>query len=61
VDLFAYGTSGAHVLRDSLVALRFADGTVMVAVTDRNGRITLDTAADGSVLLEDPSAARVEP
>jgi hypothetical protein len=60
-DVYAYDASGREVLVDRLVALRFADGTVLVAPTDATGHLGLERAAHGRLVLDDPFATPLEP
>jgi HEAT repeat protein len=60
-EVFAYEASGSALIRDRLMALRLADGSVLVSFTDRNGLLWLDGAPAGPLVLEDPAAAALEP
>ncbi len=61
VDAYAYGADGTHRLKDSLVALRLADGTVLLTRTDQNGHVRLAHAPRGPMVLADPTATPLEP
>ena len=60
-DVYVYGGDGETLLLDRLVALRFADGTVLVTYSDANGHVRWPHVANGPVILTDPFAARLEP
>lgn len=60
-DVYAYAADGRQRLRDRLMALRLADGTVLVARTDPSGRLRLDGAPAGPLGLDDPVGAPLEP
>ncbi|HKP55563.1 MAG TPA: HEAT repeat domain-containing protein, partial [Polyangiales bacterium] len=54
VDLIAHGRDGETPLRQRLIALRFADGSALVAYTDANARIQLPDVPAGPITLENP-------
>ncbi|MGE0786131.1 MAG: HEAT repeat domain-containing protein [Sandaracinaceae bacterium] len=60
-DVFAYETDGTSLLTDRTIALRLADGSVLVGLTDANGHVRLADAPQGPLSLEDPSATPLEP
>ena len=60
-DVFAHTSDGRGLLRQRTVALRLADGSVWVTLTDANGHLRLADAPTGSLALEDPSATPLEP
>jgi HEAT repeat protein len=57
----AHGRDGQGLLRDTLVAVRLADGLVFLAHTDANGELHLPASVRGDVLLEDPATQPLEP
>ncbi|MDW8362897.1 MAG: HEAT repeat domain-containing protein [Myxococcales bacterium] len=54
-DVVAWDADGVEILRNALVGLRAADGSVLVAHTDRNGRLRVPGLPAGPVVLEDPA------
>jgi len=60
-DVYAYTTDGDALLTNRLVALRLADGTVLVSYTDVNGHLRLLDAPEGPLVLEDPTSVPLEP
>lgn len=60
-DVFAHTPDGRGLMRQRTVALRLADGSVWVTLTDANGHLRLAHAPTGSLALEDPSATPLEP
>jgi hypothetical protein len=61
VDVIAFDSLGAAPLPKRPVALIFADGSVLVAVTDPRGRVRLADAPRGPLSLASPSYLRLEP
>jgi HEAT repeat protein len=59
-DVYAYAADGVTVLRDRLVALRLADGTVFLGHTDQNGHVRLARAPRGPIRLEEPGLTPLE-
>jgi hypothetical protein len=59
-DVYAYATDGVSLLRDRLVALRLADGTVFLGHTDQNGHVRLAHAPRGPIRLEEPGLTPLE-
>jgi HEAT repeat protein len=60
-DVYAYAPDGVALLRDRLVALRLADGTVYLGYSDRNGHVRLERAPRGPLRLEDAALTPLEP
>jgi HEAT repeat protein len=60
-DVYAYARDGSTLLRNALVAIESADGTVYLGRTDHNGHVRLRSAARGALELEDPGLAPLEP
>ncbi len=60
-DIYAYAVDGRTLLRDTLVALRLADGSSFVVRTDANAHVRLENAPDGPLKLDDPLASPLEP
>ncbi len=60
-DVVAYATAGRTSRPGALVALRFADGSALLAHLDANSRIRLANAPRGPFALEDPLAVPLEP
>jgi HEAT repeat protein len=60
-DVIAYGPDGTRLWSRRWVALRLADGSVLVTQTDANGQLRLHDAPRGELRLEDPSATPLEP
>jgi len=60
-DIYAWSADGRTLLRDRLVALRLADGSVMLGRTDDNGHVRLTRAPKGRLVLDDPAATPLEP
>lgn len=60
LDVYAYGARGRSLLRNRLVAVRFGDGSVMLAPTDDNGHLGLAAAPGGPITLEDPALQPLE-
>jgi HEAT repeat protein len=60
-DLYAYAADGQQLLVDRLLALRLADGSVLVARTDLNGHLRLTHAPRGPLILDDPVSTPLEP
>jgi len=54
IDLYAFAADGQKVLKNKLIALRLADGTVYIGYTDVNGHIRIRNAPRGGFQLEDP-------
>ena len=61
LETYVYAPDGVRLLRDGLVALRFADGAVLLGYADTNGHLRVRSAVRGEVRLEDPAQARLEP
>jgi HEAT repeat protein len=61
VDVVVFDSLGAAPLPKRPVALLFADGSVLVTLTDPRGRLRLAGAAKGSLSLASPSYLRLEP
>lgn len=61
VDVFAFEGDGRSRLRSSLVALRLADGSALVAWTDANGRLVWPLAPRGPIQLDDPLRVPLQP
>jgi hypothetical protein len=59
-EVYAWSSDRRRLLTHQLVALRFADGTVLVTHADANGVVSLDGAPRGAVVLEDPTATPLE-
>jgi hypothetical protein len=57
LDVYAFGPDGTTVLREQVVALRLANGSVFVGRTDANGHVLLPAAVGGEVVLEDAADA----
>jgi hypothetical protein len=60
-DIYAWSADGHSLLRDRLVALRLADGSVMLGRTDENGHLRVPRAPRGRLVLDDPAATPLEP
>lgn len=60
-DVYAYGPDGRELLATKWIALRFADGTVLVTHTDANGHLRLASAPRGPLVLDDPTSVALEP
>ncbi len=54
-DVYAYSADGRRLLVDTLVGLRLADGSVLVANTDATGHLYLEHAPHGPLVLDDPT------
>jgi HEAT repeat protein len=60
-DVVAYVGPGRTSRPGALVALRFADGSALLAHLDANARVRLAPAPRGPITLEDPLAVPLEP
>jgi HEAT repeat protein len=54
-EITAFEADGLTLAPSRWLAVIFADGTVLLTRTDAQGRIALDDAASGPVVLEDPA------
>jgi HEAT repeat protein len=54
LEIVAYDADGQTLLRQRLIALRFADASAFVGYTDANARVLLMRAPVGPVVLENP-------
>jgi HEAT repeat protein len=54
-EITAFEADGVTLAPSRWVAVMFADGTVLLTRTDAQGRVVIDRAAAGDVLLEDPA------
>lgn len=59
-DVYAYNAGGSHLLTNRPVALRLADGSVLVTYSDLNGHVHLAHAPTGALVLEDPVSTPLE-
>lgn len=57
LDVYAFAPDGTTALREQVVALRLANGSVFVGRTDANGHVLLPAAVGGEVVLEDAADA----
>ncbi len=60
-ELHAYGADGRGLLRNRLVALRFADGAALVVHSDAGGRVIWPHAPRGRLRLDDPLRTPLQP
>ena len=60
-QVYAYAPDGATLLRDRLVGVWLADGSVFLGYTDHNGHVRLPNAPRGRLGLVDPTQAPLEP
>ncbi len=60
-DVYAYAVDGRTLLRDTVVALRLADGSSFVVRTDANAHLRLENVPAGPLKLDDPLASPLEP
>lgn len=60
VDAYAYGPGASARLAGSLVALRLADGSVLVLRTDPLAHVWLGRAPRGRIAIDDPAALPLE-
>ncbi|MAQ18839.1 MAG: hypothetical protein CMN30_29085, partial [Sandaracinus sp.] len=61
VDVYVYAVDGRTLLRDTVIALRLADGTSYVVRSDANAQVRLEGAPRGPLGLDDPLASPLEP
>ncbi len=60
-DVFAFGEDGRTLLRNRLISLRLADGSVLIATVDANAHLRLEAAPRGELVLGDPLRTPLEP
>ena len=60
-DVIAWSADGREPLRAAPIALRLADGSVLVTVTDDAARVLLRDAPRGPIALDRPSSLPLEP
>ena len=60
-DIYAYAFDRQSLLRDELIALRFADGSALVLHTDANAHVRWPDAASGRIMLDDPLRTPLQP
>lgn len=54
IDIYAYTADGRRILKNRLIAVRLADGTVYIGYTDVNGHVRIRNAPRGDFQLDDP-------
>lgn len=60
-DVYAYAFDRENLLRDQLIALRFADGSALLVHTDANAHVRWPTAPAGRIMLDDPLRTPLQP
>ena len=60
-DVYASLDDGVSLMRNRLVAVRMADGTVFLGYTDMNGHVRIGHAPEGAMRLENPALQPLEP
>lgn len=60
-DVYAYAFDRENLLRDQLIALRFADGSALMVHTDANAHVRWPNAPAGRIVLDDPLRTPLQP